>query len=148
MDLTPDAVGVGAHEAVVLRLRIDGVEGAQIADEDAFELRAVRAAFGLAGVVEDAQSIGEMRDGSCGDGPGLGLRGGVVIGLVQCCETTENDALIVGPGGLPVVFATGGKAVVDKMIAIDHAGVREPFPLARGPVEVGGALMRIAGGVG
>jgi len=53
-------------------------------------------------------------------------------------EGAEDYALVVGPGGRPVVLAGGVEAVVDQRMRVDHSGCGEPLPLACGPIEIRG----------
>ena len=90
--------------------------------------------------MEDSIGIGQMCNGGESDRLRL-LRKGLIARVSgKRCESTQNDALVVAPGGLPIVLARRIQSVVDEVLRVDHAGRGEPGPFFFCPSEVAGLL--------
>src|SRR5579875_226575 len=114
----PNAVSIREDELPVAGAGIDLIKIGEIADEDALELASVGAAVRLAWLVQDAAGVSEdgAGDGGGSDFVGCGEQRAVVTCLIEFGQAAEDDALIVGPGGLAVVAAVCVEAIVDEMV--------------------------------
>lgn len=88
----------------------------QVANEHAFELRAVGAAVRLTGVMEYAVGVCEGFYGCFCDGGGGGQVCGVRRGFVEFHERAEDDALVVGPYSAVVILTRTRKSIVNQRL--------------------------------
>lgn len=130
-----DGRGIGAVRQLPIEL-------SQSSDIGALERGPVaRATVVLAGFAQYAAGLQPDR-GGVGQRAGGGQQAGVTCRPVQLGQRGQDDALVVGPGGLAVVGTGVVEAVADHPVGVDHAAVPEPVPAALRPFQVCG----VAGG--
>src|SRR5215469_7277592 len=129
----PDRSRVADDEVAVGRTAGVPTKLTQVSRANPFELAAVAAATAHVCLTRLGQNAGQ-------DGSALGRqlsqhRVGYALAiphviavagdLIQVTETAEDDALVVGVGGLAVVHAVGGESVINQAILADHAAGAE-----------------------
>lgn len=136
--IVPNGLGISFNE----RLPRGGgtliIEITETTGEDTLELFTItRAVLVLVAVVDkDAVGVDEGTYGSIGDKGCLVEVGTITRSLVKLGEGTQDNALVVGIGGVAVVPTIGVKAVVDEILRVDHAGALEPVPLVDSGINV------------
>lgn len=143
--ILPDTVGIGPDDLRELLVRRDAVQNAQVADEDALELRGVAVAVvRVARFADDVRvRVGQLLDGRFGDarrrlqvvggvgGGAVGAVGAVLAletraggcrGAVQLDESAQDDALVVGPAVLFVSINQSIYVYIGNRVDLTYTG--------------------------
>ena len=136
--VVPDGLGVLVDEVLPVSVLALFVKVPETTGEDTLELLTVTGAVAVlvTAVDEDAVAVNELGGGGVGNSLGSIEVRGIAGGLGELGETAEDDTLVVREGGTVVVIAAGVETVVDKAVAVDHAGSLEPVPLVNGSLDV------------
>src|SRR6516164_928519 len=124
------------QEVIVGGISSDVIEICEITDENPFELRAITATIArLAWFAKNAVCVHEIEDGCIRNQCCLVDIRNIARDLVEVRQSAENDALIVCPGCVAVIYAAV-KAIVDEILTINHPARFEPNPFISRPIEI------------
>src|SRR5258705_4394904 len=108
-------------EVVMAGISSDVIEIGEITDEDSLELRAIASAVArLARFAKNTVRIDKIYDGRIRDQCCLIDISNIAGDLVEVRQSAENDALIVCPRRLSVVYAGTSQSVINKILAVNH----------------------------
>src|SRR3989442_12542062 len=134
----PDRVCIFDNEFFVGLFAIGLIKIGEVAHEDTLELGTIGTApsRGLTWLHKDTVGVHQSADSGIGNCFSLADIGMVTCNLVHVQQSAQDNALVVGPGGLTIVLAYAGQSIIDQVLGVNHAAFVKPRPLLLSPMQV------------